>query len=321
MVRTPSASRHVAPFALLFVIAALAVSEVVADPETVEGMYLEKRGDEAILKRQKGPLALPDEDKAQPPQARPSSPAFKQGHLGFKSSSTSGGRARAFGAVLGKQKVFRQDSPQGNAPNWLQQLRQKQRQPQAGIPPQGAGVRNPIQQQQSGPYPVMRSDGGQESSTSFTPKRTSAAGSDIRLAATTSSKIISDTNRPLMTTAAAADLNQLNPLSQPGEVKEDVSTLPRLQQTTTSDPSKNGEPAAARPAMEKKDEAKPPPTPKVGFLQGGERGDGGLFSGESRHKAILGVVLGVVFVAVFVAMGIGLAAQGRKSIAVFWLEK
>ena len=62
--------------------------------------------------------------------------------------------------------------------------------------------------------------------------------------------------------------------------------------------------------MEKKDEAKSPLKPKVSFLQGEKSDDNyGLFSGESRHKAILGIVLGVVFVAVFVAMGIGLAAQ------------
>ena len=73
--------RHVAAPLALFVVAAVAtgvlVGEAVADPETVEGMYLEKRGDEAVLKRQKGPLALPEdeEDKARPPLARPTSPA------------------------------------------------------------------------------------------------------------------------------------------------------------------------------------------------------------------------------------------------------
>ena len=309
MVRT-AVARHV----LFIVAAAVTVSEVVADPETVEGMYLEKRGDEAILKRQKGPLALPDEDQVRPPQARPSSPAFQQGHLGFKSSS--GGRVRAFGAVLGNQKLTQQDSPKGNVPNWLQQLRQKQRQAQAEIPPQGTIAPNAFQaeQQQRGPYPVLRSSGRQERFTSLSPQGTSAAESNLMVAATTLSKIISEANRPLMTTAPA-DLNQLNPRPQSpssrgeGGVKEDVSTVPRLQ-PTTSDPNKNGEPA--RPAMEKKDEANPPPRPKVGFLQG-EKGDDDddddLFSGESRHKAILGVVLGVVFVSVFVAMGIGLAAQ------------
>ena len=123
--------------------------EAAADPETVEGMYLEKRGDEAVLKRQKGPLALPEdeEDKARPPVARPTSPAFKQGHLGFKSSSS---RGRAFGAVLGKHK--------GNAPNWLQQLRQRQRQAQAQVPPQQEAIaRNLVkaEEQHRAPNPLL----------------------------------------------------------------------------------------------------------------------------------------------------------------------
>lgn len=307
MVRT--ASRHVAPFALFIVVAtAVMVSEVVADPETVEGMYLEKRGDEAILKRQKG-RPLPDEDKVQPhPQVRQSSPAFKQGHLGFKSSSS----GKAFGAVLGKQTLSRQHSlPKGNVPGWLQQLRQKQRQVQAEIPQPSD---NRAERQQRGPYPVLKSSGRQESFTSSPPQGTSSvAESSLMIAAsTTSSKIISEANRPLST--AADDLNQLNPQSHSsrgeGSVKEVVSTVLRVP--TTSHPNKNGEPATTarpHPPMEKKDKAKPPPKPKVGFLQGEKGDDNGLFSGESRHKAILGIVLGVVFVAVFVAMGIGLAAQ------------
>ena len=128
------------------------------------------------------------------------------------------------------------------------------------------------------------------------------------LAITTSSKIIPEANRPLMTTAAA-DLNQLNPrsLSHTEKVKEDVPTVPSPQ-PTTSEP--HAEPT--HPAMEKKGEARPPPArPKVSFLQQGES-NGDLFSGENRHKAVLGIVLGVVFVAVFVAMGIGLAAQAAS---------
>ena len=128
------------------------------------------------------------------------------------------------------------------------------------------------------------------------------------LAITTSSKIIPEANRPLMTTAAA-DLNQLNPRPQyrTERVKEDVPTVSGPQ-PTTAEP--HVEPT--HPAMEKKGEARPPPVrPKVSFLQQGES-NGELFSGENRHKAVLGVVLGVVFVAVFVAMGIGLAAQSAS---------
>jgi hypothetical protein len=75
----------------------------------------------------------------------------------------------------------------------------------------------------------------------------------------------------------------------------------------------------ALPPVDKKDavdtNAKDKP-PRAGFLKGNYiataaagRGNGGIFVGEDKHKAILGLIIGIAFVAVFVAMGIGLAAQ------------
>ena len=55
--------------------------------------------------------------------------------------------------------------------------------------------------------------------------------------------------------------------------------------------------------------------PRAGFLKGIRSSHGepvqekGAFTGEDRHKAILGLIIGIAFVAVFVSIGIGLAAQ------------
>ena len=113
--------RHV----FFVVAAAVLAAEVSADPETVEGMYLEKRGDDTALKRLKERRHKPGEgdNRVDPMQARPSVPAFRQGHMG-----SSGGAARAFQGVLGKQNLPK--VPKGTVSSWLQQVQQRQRQRQ-----------------------------------------------------------------------------------------------------------------------------------------------------------------------------------------------
>ena len=278
MVRPPGA-RHVFFFAAAALVLAAGVA---ADPETVEGMYLEKRGDEAALKRLKErPRA--DGDRVAPQQARPSVPAFRQGHVG------SGGAARAFQGVLGKESM-----PMGTVPSWMQQLQQRQRQ----------------LQQQRGPYP---SPVGwrHESLTYSPPLGTSLKERGLETASSTASPgIISQA------TAAAAsphDLNQLNPQSTS---RDDVI---RTLSTANAEDAKEGEAATEAAFREKKFGGEPP---RADFVKGaGEAfSDGAGGGGSSRHKAVLGVVLGVVFVVVFVAMGIGLAAQAVSDKVNFELD-
>ena len=295
-----SSNNHVLLAAIaLYVVAVLLCPplEVSADPETVEGMYLEKKdgGGKAAnsLRRQKS-----GNDFNSNPKKPPSAPSFRQGYMGFESGVS--GR-RAFGQVRRPRPVAKEGF-NNVPPPWL---RKQQHQPHDS-PNQVKSNNNLNRGMQKTSAPFYTSS----SSIDLKPKPTIPASTTTSPPSAAAS----------IGTTAYRDLNQVN-----GALHHDQNVTPG--NLDVSPPASTSGPNQL-PPVDKKAATKDASSsssdnpPRAAFLAEDKNGDGNapaesakgstsssVFTGQDRHKAIVGLVIGVAFVVIFIAMGIGLAAQ------------
>jgi hypothetical protein len=278
--------------AFFFLCAFSALSGVYSDPETVDGMYLEKKS--GVLNRQKGPtVTTPNYNlKAVPAD-------FKQGYVGRAKHS------KAFESILGEHHL---NSKQQPAARWLHHKQQ----------PEGYAFLHGQQQlgkqlpEQKGVFwnhPSTQVASPQWQKQLQAPEPPRALPQIERPTSGAEPNLIKDSikEEKESTTSAIRELNQLNP-SLPAQEKEEG----RQEASSVSSADISSATQRAPQKKDSVDDSASSIVPVAGFLKGihSEPGESaGVFSGDDRHKAILGLIIGVAFVAVFVAMGIGLAAQ------------